>query len=221
LLEAARRTAVQKVIFISSGGAIYGEAKEYPTSESSIPIPLSPYAITKAVSEQYLAFYNHHYGLNYTVLRYANVFGPRQIPHGEAGVVSLFMDRLLSEMPCSIYHYPEEPRGMTRDYCFVGDVVQANLHALTKGENEAFNIGTGIATHTEDLFSAIFDVVKNARPATPDKLRLPSTGPARPGDLSRSCLIIDKAKRLLGFSPRFSIEEGLRQTLKWQLDKNS
>lgn len=221
LLEAARKSDVQKVIFISSGGAIYGEAKEYPTSEASSPVPLSPYAITKSVSEQYLAFYNHQYGLDYTVLRYANVYGPRQIPHGEAGVVSLFMDRLLSGKSCTVYHYPDEPRGMTRDYCFVGDVVQANLLALHKGKNEAFNIGTGIATHTEDLFTAIFTAVKKARPDTRGELCLPAKGPARPGDLTQSCLIIDKAQNLLGFWPNFPLERGLEKTLEWQLNKDS
>lgn len=221
LLEGARKNSVRKIIFISSGGAIYGEAKEYPTSEASPPLPLSPYAITKTVSEQYLAFYNHQHGLDYTVLRYANVYGPRQIPHGEAGAVSLFMGRLLSGKPCSVYHYPDEPRGMTRDYCFVGDVVQANLLALTKGKNEAFNIGTGIATHTEDLFSAIFEAVKEAHSATAEELGIPGKGPARPGDLRRSCLVTEKAQTLLGFSPNFSLGKGLKKTLEWQLNKSA
>jgi len=219
LLEAARRTTVRKIIFISSGGAIYGEADEFPTPETSRPVPLSPYAITKAVSEQYLAFFQHHYGLNFTVLRYANVYGPRQIPHGEAGVVSLFMDRLLSGKPCTVYHYPDEPRGMTRDYCYVGDVVQANLLALDKGKNESFNIGTGRATHTEDLFRLIFDAVKKARPDISPQLAVPRKGPARPGDLRQSCLIIDMAKNVLDFKPKFSLKEGLENTLEWQLNK--
>jgi UDP-glucose 4-epimerase len=221
LLEAARKTSVRKIIFISSGGAIYGEADEFPTSEAARPVPLSPYAITKAVSEQYLAFYKHQYGLNYTVLRYANVYGPRQIPHGEAGVVSLFTDRLLSGKPCTVYHYPDEPRGMTRDYCFVGDVVQANLLALSSGENEPFNIGSGTATHTEELFNLIFDAVKDARPNISLKLKIPGKGPARPGDLRQSCLVIDKAKKVLGFTPKSSLKEGLEKTLEWQLGKTA
>ncbi|MDP2105818.1 MAG: NAD-dependent epimerase/dehydratase family protein, partial [Desulfobulbaceae bacterium] len=178
LLEAARATQVKKVIFISSGGAIYGEAKEYPTSEASQPVPLSPYAITKSVSEQYLAFYRHHYGLDYTVLRYANVYGPRQIPHGEAGVVAIFMDRLLNNQPCTVYHFSDEPRGMTRDYCFVGDVVQANLLALTQGCAEAYNIGTTVATHTLDLFEAIYLAIKEVRPEVDQALRMPLKGEA-------------------------------------------
>jgi len=219
LLEASRLTGVNKVIFISSGGAIYGEADEYPTPETAPPRPLSPYAITKAVSEQYLAFYQHQHGLDYTVLRYANVYGPRQVPHGEAGVVSLFMDRLLAGKPCTVYHYPDEPRGMTRDYCFVADVVQANLLALTNGSGMACNIGTGIATHTEDLFSAIYNAIKQVRPDTPEELATPARGPARPGDLSRSCLIINRAKEQLGFSPEYPLAAGIRQTLEWQISR--
>ncbi len=215
LLEASRVTGVRKVIFISSGGAIYGEADEYPTSEAAPPRPLSPYAITKAVSEQYLAFYRHQYGLDYTVLRYANVYGPRQVPHGEAGVVSLFMDRLLAGKPCTIYHYPGEERGMSRDYCFVADVVQANLLALERGSGGAYNIGTGVATRTADLFDVIFAAVRDARPAIPAALARPGRGPARPGDLRRSCLVIDKARRELGFSPVHDLPAGIAKTLEW------
>jgi UDP-glucose 4-epimerase len=151
LLEAAVKNETKKVVFISSGGAIYGEAVEYPTSEAYPPIPLSPYAITKFASEKYLAFYDHHYGLDYTVLRYANIYGPRQIPHGEAGVVAIFMENLLEKRPSTLYHFPDEPRGMVRDYCYVEDVARANILALEAGSREAFNIGTGTETHTIDL----------------------------------------------------------------------
>ncbi len=217
LLEEARNTKVKKVIFISSGGAIYGEAEEYPASENSPAMPLSPYAITKSVSEQYLAFYNHQYGLDYTVLRYANIYGPRQIPHGEAGVVSLFMDRILSGKTCTVYQYPEEPRGMTRDYCYVGDVVQANLLALEKGSCEAVNIGTGIATHTSELFTEIYASIKEAKPETDEALGTVQNGPARPGDLTRSCLNVEKAIKVLGFSSSTTLSEGIRKTLQWHL----
>lgn len=217
LLEAARENQVKKVIFISSGGAIYGEAKEYPTSEAANPVPLSPYAITKAVSEQYLAFYRHQHGLDYTVLRYANVYGPRQIPHGEAGVVAIFMDRLLNNQACTVFHFADEPRGMTRDYCFVGDVVQANLLAIDKGSGAAFNIGTTVATHTLDLFTAIYEVIKEARPELAETLRLPVKGAARAGDLTRSCLKVDKAREGLGFTATHDLVAGLRKTLHWRL----
>ncbi len=217
LLEAARVNAVKKVIFISSGGAIYGEAEEYPTSEGTPVVPLSPYAITKCVSEQYLAFYRHQYALDYTVLRYANVYGPRQMPHGEAGVVAIFMNRLLNNQACTVYHFTDEPRGMTRDYCFVGDVVQANLLALSKGSGEAFNIGTTVATHTMDLFDEIYLAVKNVKPDVLDTIKIPLPGEARPGDLTQSCLLVDKAKQILGFEARYDLKVGLSQTMQWRL----
>ena len=138
LLEGAVKYGTKKVIFISSGGAIYGEAEEYPTSEAYQPRPLSPYAITKYTSEYYLAFYRHQYGLEYTTLRYANIYGPRQIPHGEAGVVAIFMDNILKGKKSVLYHYPEDEDGMIRDYCFVGDVVKANIKALTEGGYDFF-----------------------------------------------------------------------------------
>ena len=219
LLEASRATGIKKVIFISSGGAIYGEAEEFPTSEKSPALPLSPYAITKSVSEQYLAFYRHQYGLDFTILRYANVYGPRQIPHGEAGVVAVFMDRLLAGKSCTVYHFPDEPRGMTRDYCFVGDIVQANLLALDKGSGSAFNIGTGIETHTADLFRAVFAVMKEAAPDLSDELRKFATGAARPGDLTKSCLLCGKAKKELGFAPEFSLAAGLAKTVNWRVGR--
>lgn len=216
ILEAARTNGVKKVIFISSGGAIYGEAEEYPTSEKCRPVPLSPYAITKLVSENYLAFYNHQYGLDYTVLRYANVFGPRQIPHGEAGVVAIFMDRLLGGKQCTLYHFDDEPRGMTRDYCFSGDVARANLLALDKGSGDAFNIGTGVITHTEELFAAIHSVMKD-KAKLPPGLDVMLRAKARPGDLKRSCLNAEKARRVLGWEPEFDLARGLERTLQWRM----
>ncbi len=218
VLEAARANSVKKVIFISSGGAIYGEAEEYPTTELYAPRPLSPYAITKSVSEKYLEFYGNHYGLNYTVLRYANIYGPRQIPHGEAGVVAIFMDRLLSGKPCAVNHFKEEPGGMTRDYCFVGDVVRANIMALTKGDKGAFNIGTGIATRTEDLFNLIYDSIVRRTPVSA-ALRKPGKIEARPGDLKRSCLNADRAKAVLGWQPMVDLKEGIEKTLEWRIPR--
>ena len=217
ILEAAKKNDVNKIIFISSGGAIYGEAEEFPTSEKCPALPLSPYAITKSVSEKYLAFYKHQYDLDYTILRYANVYGPRQIPHGEAGVVAVFMDRLLADKTCTIYHYENEPRGMTRDYCFVGDIVQANLLALDGGSAQAYNIGTGKETHTADLFDAVFDSMKAAHPSVSDELKNYNTGPARLGDLTKSCLLCEKAEQELGFQAKYSLSDGLIETVQWRL----
>lgn len=217
VLEAARVNSTKKVIFISSGGAIYGEAKEYPTSERYIPTPMSPYAITKYVSEQYLAFYRHQHGLDYTVLRYANIYGPRQIPHGEAGVVAIFMDRLINGSPCTVNSFDEEPRGMTRDYCFVGDVARANMLALTKGSEEAYNIGTGVATHTADLFNEIYEAVRKNVPGLAKELKKPDRGLARAGDLKKSCLNAEKAKKGFGWASGVGLREGIEKTLNWRI----
>ncbi len=218
LLEIAKDKGVKKIIFISSGGAIYGEAEEYPTTENYPPKPLSPYAIAKAVSEDFLYFYKQQYGLDYTVLRYANIYGPRQIPHGEAGVVAIFMDRLLSGKRCMLYHFPEDERGMIRDYCFVGDVVDANIKALSKGSGQAFNIGTGIETRTQELFEKIFKVISEKVDLKKDLFEL-ERQMARAGDLKRSCLNCEKAEKELGWKAQHTLEDGLRKTLEWRLSK--
>jgi UDP-glucose 4-epimerase len=215
LLEASRKNRVRKVIFISSGGAIYGEADEYPTTEEYAPKPLSPYAITKLTSEYYLSYYRHQWGLNYTVLRYANIYGPRQIPQGEAGVVAIFMSQLMNNSPCMLYHFPDEPSGMIRDYCFVKDVVKANLLALDQGESGIFNIGTGKETNTLSLFQLIFDEVNKVKPDLDEKLRQPERQLARPGDISRSCLKVEKAAVGLKWKPETALAEGIRSTLEW------
>lgn len=216
ILEGARAASVKKIVFISSGGAVYGEAAEYPTTELYQPRPLSPYAITKFVSERYLDFYNYQYGMDYTVLRYANVYGPRQVPHGEAGVVAIFMDRLLAKKPCTLFHFKEEPRGMVRDYCFVGDVARANLLALEKGSGDAFNIGTGVETHTEELFNVIFRTFSERMPGLPEELGQLARAAARAGDLKKSCLNTRKAAKELGWAPEVSLAEGIRKTMVWR-----
>lgn len=216
ILESAKNTGVKKVIFISSGGAIYGEAEEYPTSEKYPPQPLSPYAIAKSVSEDFLYFYRHQYGLDYTVLRYANVYGPRQIAQGEAGVVAIFMDRLISGKRCMLFHFPEDPAGMIRDYCFVEDIRDANVKALEKGSCQAFNIGTGVETRTKQLFDKVFDAVKESIDL-PQELSQVKRQEARPGDLKRSCLNIEKAEKELGWKAKYDLDRGLKKTIEWRL----
>jgi UDP-glucose 4-epimerase len=220
LLENAVKHRVKKVIFISSGGAVYGDASQYPTSEQYQPKPLSPYAISKFSSEYYLHFYHHQYGLDYTVLRYANIYGPRQVPHGEAGVVSIFMDNLLKGKRSMLYHFPEDPGGMTRDYCYVGDVVKANMKALTEGKDDFFNIGTGRGTRTLDLYQIIYDAVREIKPEIYEALSKPSKQQARPGDIPRSCLVIDKARDRLGWEPEIDLRKGIRLTLEWRTGKS-
>ena len=218
ILQNCVRFQTKKVIFISSGGAIYGEAEEYPTSEKYEPQPLSPYAIHKFISEKYLQYYHHQFGLNYTVLRYANVFGPRQIPHGEAGVVSIFITNIRDGKQSLLNAYKDKPDGMIRDYVFVKDVVEANFLALTKGDLEAFNIGTNRETTTGELFREISEQMNYDL----DPIRMD----ARPGDLKKSCLNVEKAKKKLGWEAKYSLQKGIKETIeffvapssRWELD---
>ena len=205
ILQNCVKYKVKKVIFISSGGAIYGEAEEYPTTEKYDPKPLSPYAINKFIAEKYLYFYHHQYGLNYTVLRYANVYGPRQIPHGEAGVVSIFITNFRDSITSHLYAFPEELDGMVRDYVFVKDVVRVNVIVLEKGNLEAFNIGTGLETTTGKLYREISKQMN----VNIDPIR----GNARAGDIRKSCLNIEKAGSILNWKPEYSLEEGIKQTI--------
>ncbi len=211
ILQNCVKHKVKKVIFISSGGAIYGEAEEYPTTESYDPKPLSPYAIHKYISEKYLYFYYHQYGLKYTVLRYANVFGPRQIPHGEAGVVSIFITNFRDNKKTYLYAFDEEPDGMIRDYVFVKDIVNANILALDRGELDAFNIGTGLETTTGQLYREIA-LQMNTKVE-------PVRKGARPGDIRRSCLNIEKAKNEFGWEPKHSLSDGVKETIDFFMKK--
>ncbi len=214
LLENSVRYGVKKFIFISTGGAVYGEADTIPTTEDTLPRPLSPYAISKFTSENYLRYYQAQYGLKYTVLRYANIYGPRQVPHAEAGVVSIFMSSLSKGQLPTLYHYPDEPDGMTRDYCFVYDVVRANILALDKAENEILNIGTSVETTTGKLYRTILEQMRRHGFCKESRFDSPKRGPARAGDLRRSALSYEKAKNLLGWKPEYDLERGISETLK-------
>jgi len=216
LLQCGVKWGTRKVIFISSGGAIYGEADEYPTSEKYLPKPLSPYAVSKYASEHYLAYYHHQYGLEYTVLRYANIYGPRQIAHGEAGVVAIFMDNLLKGRPSTLYHFREDKEGMVRDYTFVGDIVKANKLALGRGNLDCFNIGTGRETKTLELYETIFQVFQKLSENSLESLSMPVRALARPGDLTKSCLVAEKAREVLGWKPDTGLEGGIRKTWQWR-----
>ncbi|MEA2095185.1 MAG: NAD-dependent epimerase/dehydratase family protein [Candidatus Cloacimonadota bacterium] len=211
ILQNCVKYEVKKVIFISSGGAVYGEAEEYPTTENYDPKPLSPYAIHKYVSEKYLYFYHHQYGLKYTVLRYANVFGPRQIPHGEAGVVSIFITNFRDNKKTYLYAFDEEPDGMIRDYVFVRDIVNANVLALDRGELDAFNIGTGLETTTGQLYREITLQMNTQIEPVREGARL--------GDIRRSCLNINKAEIEFGWKPIYSLADGVRETIDFFMKK--
>ncbi|UCF96097.1 MAG: NAD-dependent epimerase/dehydratase family protein [Spirochaetaceae bacterium] len=207
LLGTSVRHSIKKFIFISTGGAIYGDTEVMPTPEEHPPQPISPYGIHKFLGEQYLRFYAAQYGLKYTVLRYANVYGPRQNPLGEAGVVSIFINTLLKGETPTVFAYPEEPEGMLRDYVYVEDVAKANLLAADRGTGELINIGTAITTTTGALYQAISSFFSNS----PE----PKHGEARPGDLRRSCLDIRKANKILAWKPSVDLKEGLSRTVNF------
>ena len=210
LLEAGRKHHLKRFIFISSGGAVYGEMENPPVDETTQARPLSPYAVAKLSSEHYLDFYRAQYGLEVVTLRYANVYGPRQIPHGEAGVVAIFMDCLLKDKEPVIYRSEAMPGGMLRDYVCVLDCVAANLAALTRGEGQGpFNIGTGLGTTTLELWQKVQKAA--------GKQLGHSFGPVRPGDIEKSALDCSRAARVLGFTPAYDLDRGLAETWKWRL----
>jgi len=207
ILQNSVKNQVKKIIFASTGGAIYGEQDYFPADESHPLRPISPYGITKLTTEKYLYFYNLTYGLNYTILRYANVYGPRQNPHGEAGVVAIFTERILrGEQPVI------NGDGLqTRDYVFVGDVVKANELALTAGDNKIFNVGTGIETNVNELFRKIVQIT--------GKEVAEKHGPAKPGEQQRSVLNHTYISSELGWEPSVSLDEGLILTVEYFKEK--
>jgi UDP-glucose 4-epimerase len=207
LLDASVKNGVSRFIFVSSGGAIYGEQEKLPINELALAKPLSPYAAHKQLGESYVYTYGSLHGINYAVLRYANVYGPRQSVHAEAGVVAIFCEKMLVGETCTIYRYSDMPQGMIRDYVYVGDLVAANLLVLEKGTGGAFNLGTGVATGTLDLFEAL---AKNT-----DYGLKPQFGEPRSGDIKRSVLDISKAKAELGWEPKVDLAQGCARTMEW------
>jgi UDP-glucose 4-epimerase len=203
LIEAARQHGLKRVIFSSTGGAIYGEQEQFPCNEEHPRRPISPYGVAKFATEAYLFFYKAQYGIDYVALRYANVYGPRQDPHGEAGVVAIFCGRMLEDKPVTIYGDGEQ----TRDYVYVGDVVRANLAAVAAPVSGAFNIGTGIETSVNHLFGTLAKAAGAKHPA--------AYGPARPGEQSRSVISPAKAAQELKWRPEVSLETGLAQTYRF------
>ncbi|BBY24185.1 GDP-mannose 4,6-dehydratase [Mycobacterium stomatepiae] len=204
LAEAARRTGVRKVVHTSSGGSIYGTPDQFPTPETAPTDPASPYAAGKVAGEIYLNTFRHLYGLDCSHIAPANVYGPRQDPHGEAGVVAIFAQALLSGKPTKVFG----DGGKTRDYVFVDDVVDAFVKASGEaGSAQRFNIGTGIETSDRQLHTALAKAVGG-----PDD---PDFHPDRLGDLRRSCLDISSAAEVLGWHPQVELEEGVRRTVEF------
>ena len=207
LLQCSVKHQIKKFVFSSSGGAIYGETDDYPTTEMTQPEPFSPYAIAKYTSEHYLSFYKKQHGLDYVVLRFANVYGPRQVSAHESGVVTIFVQNVLQGKPVKIYSYPHQSGGMYRDYVFVADVVSALSKSRSYAGTDIFNVGTGKPTSTLELFEYIKELS--------GKSVEHSFGPPRQGDLTRNCLNIDKSKSVLGWEPQYDIKKGLESTLEY------
>jgi UDP-glucose 4-epimerase len=193
----------EKIIFASSGGAIYGEEALVPTSEQSPPQPLSPYGISKRSCELYLQSYYKNFGIKYIILRYSNVYGPRQMANGEGGVIAIFCKAIADNNKVKIYGNGKQ----TRDYIYVEDIVKANIKSLNQLEPAIFNIGTGQETSVNQLFNIISERVKNKK--KPEYL------PTRQGELLRSCLDIKLAQKQLNLNKTTDIKKGLYKTLEW------
>ena len=208
ILEAARESGTGRIVFVSSGGVVYGEPHEIPTPEDAPKEPLSPYGVTKLAGEHYLNYYREVHGLEYVALRYGNVYGPRQDPHGEAGVVAVFCRRLLRGEPLVIYGDGEQ----TRDYVYVGDVVRANLMAARMHlspapglDARAWNVGTGIETTVNELA----DILEGVAGIHTGRVL---EGP-RPGELRRSALAAARLRQR-GWNPAPGLREGLAATFE-------
>lgn len=209
LYEAAKETGVKKIIFASSGGTVYGEQELFPASEEHPTRPCSPYGISKLSNEKYLFYYKEVYGIDFVALRYANVYGPRQNPHGEAGVVAIFANKLLKGEKPIINGDGKN----TRDYVYVDDVVIANLLALKDDVSGIYNIGTAIETDVNDIFRSLNNIIK----ADCEE----EHGPAKAGEQKRSVISFNKIKNLHGWIPKIEFNEGLHYTVNFFKSKLS
>jgi UDP-glucose 4-epimerase len=211
LLEAVRHSGRKtRVVFTSTGGAIYGDFNKPPNIETNPKEPDSPYAISKLSSEYYLAYYGRIHGLEHVSVRFGNVYGPRQDPHGEAGVVAIFCSRILAGKPLTIFGDGEQ----TRDYVYVGDVANAvwlgATFALPRAgtvDERSFNIGTGLGT-------SVLEVARLLQDAAGSSVEI-KFEPPRPGELLESFLNVEKARTVLGWQPRVSLADGLAETFAW------
>lgn len=206
LLNAARDQKVRKVLFASTGGAIYGNAEEVPTTESYPANPLDPYGISKLAGEHYLSSYYHSSGLDYCVLRYANVYGPRQDPFGEGGVMAIFSNRMIHGQPVVINGDGKQER----DFTYVKDIARANLLAATRGHGIC-NIGTGVGANINTIFHILADATTYQLPET--------HGPAKAGEVKISVLDASHAEKMLGWTPTVNLKDGLFETVAYFRDK--
>jgi len=201
LLELSVKYKVRKFLYASTGGASYGEVETVPVDESHATKPICHYGVSKLTLERYLFLYKHLYGLNYTVMRYPNVFGPRQNPYGEAGVVAIFSLQMLRRDQPTIFGDGSK----TRDYVFIDDIVRANIALLEKGDGETLNLGSGLPTSDYQIFEAV-------RAATQYQGD-PKYAPVRPGEVGHIALDGRRARAVAGWAPRISLEEGISRTV--------
>ena len=205
LLEGCLRHGVRKVVFASTGGAVYGEQETFPATEDHPQYPVSPYGVSKLAGERYLHYYRVQNGLPYVALRYANVYGPRQDPHGEAGVVAIFSGNLAADRTSRINGTGEQ----TRDYVYVADVARANVLAVERDvPSGAYNVGTAIETSVNRLYEILLKV--SGQEEFP-----PQYGPAKPGEQMRSCVDPTKSTRVLGWEATVDLNTGLERTLRF------
>jgi UDP-glucose 4-epimerase len=203
LIEAAVANGVKRFIYAGTAGAGYGEPSQMPVPEDHPVNPITPYGISKHTVEHYLFTFRFLYGMSYVVLRYGNVYGPRQSSQGEAGVFAIFSEQLLAAIQPVIYGDGTK----IRDYVYISDVVAANLAALDRGSNEIFNISSGVQTTDQEVLDLVSDLL--AKPVQPKYV------PRRPGEVDRICSDISKAERLLGWKPQVSLAEGARRTVDY------
>jgi len=203
LIEACRTHGVKRFIFTSTGGAIYGDADQVPTPETYVAAPVSPYGTSKLCVEHYLYCFRELYGFSSAALRLSNVYGPRQDPHGEAGVVAIFSRALLEGRPARI-----NGDGLqTRDYVYVGDVVEAFVLALRSDAQGSFNVGTATETDVKELYRLIAEAARSSAP--------PVYGPPRPGEQKRSCVDSTRIRTELGWEPKVQLPEGIGFTVDY------
>ncbi len=203
LLENSVKYKVKKFMFASTGGAVYGEQDYFPADEEHPAWPISPYGVTKLTCEKYLFYYKAVYNLQHIILRYANVYGPRQNPHGEAGVVAIFAEKLFrGEQPII-----NGDGKQTRDYIYVGDLVRMNVKGLEYNKSDIFNVGTAIETDVNALFHSINKYTN----ANKEEMH----GPAKAGEQLRSCILPAKAEKIFGWKPEINLELGLKQTVEY------
>jgi UDP-glucose 4-epimerase len=209
LLDACRKSGVNKFIYASTGGCVYGEPQYTPTDEKHVVAPRDPYGASKASFELYLPVFAMNYGIKYTIFRYPNVYGPRQDPFGEAGVISIFLGQMLRGQQPVINGDGEQER----DYVYVGDVARANVLALTKGDNDIFNVGWGVGTTVNSVFRTLCDLLG---------LQIEDVhGPPKLGEVRRSCLDSSKARGTLGWYPEVQLADGLANTADFVRSKLS